>query len=142
VKFSDDNALFYTGHSNGTIQQWDFKTGQIVQTFNSATKSKKGKPSENLMIWTLCVVDKKYLISGNSKGTLSVWDSQFGVLIKDFNEHDADILSTCVNKETKTIYFTGSNSLICTIQLVQDEWKLTSKFRGQSHDINSICLLK
>jgi U3 small nucleolar RNA-associated protein 4 len=105
-------------------------------------KAKKGKAAENLMIWTLCVVDRKYLVSGNSKGTLSVWDAQFGVLIKDFNEHDADILTICSNKDTKTVYFTGSNSLVCTVQLVQDEWKLTSKFRGQSHDINSICLLK
>jgi len=142
VKISDDNDIFFTGHSNGTIHQWDFKTGQISQTFNSLGKVKKGKTVENLMIWTLCIVDNKFLISGNSKGGLCVWDAKFGVSIKEFKEHEADILTSCMNKETKTVYFTGSDSVICTIQLIQDEWRLTSKFRGQSHDINSICLLK
>ena len=40
-----------------------------------------------------------------------------------------------------SIYYTGCDSNIISIQLINEEWKLTSKFRGQSHDINSLILL-
>jgi WD40 repeat protein len=94
------------------------------------------------MIWTLNEINNKFLFSGDSNGTFRVWDCEFGVLIKEFKEHEADILTCCKNKKYNTIYFTGSDSLICAIQLINDEWILTSKFRGQSHDVNSVCLLK
>jgi WD40 repeat protein len=91
------------------------------------------------MIWSLCYVNDKLIASGDSKGSMKLWDTHFGILKKEFNEHNADILTICCKNDT--IYYTGSDSLISTVQNSGNEWLLTSKFRGQSHDINSICLL-
>jgi WD40 repeat protein len=143
IKWTEDNSMFYTGSSNGSITQWNYPNAQILKTLStSSAKTSKTNIVDPCMIWTLCPVGNKYIASGNSKGTLSVWDSQFGVLLKEFHEHEADILTTCTNKLTNTVYFTGSSSIICSIQLINEEWKITSKFRGQSHDIHSIALLK
>ena len=94
------------------------------------------------MIWTLGELNSKYLFTGDSTGVLRVWDCQFGVVLKEFREHIADILTICVNRKYNTVYFTGSDSIVCSLSLMDDEWTLTSKFRGQSHDINSLQLLK
>jgi WD40 repeat protein len=146
VKWSENGNNFYTGLSNGHILKWDFKSGQVQLTLNIASnkiiKRHNKLGLDTTMIWTLNEINNKYLFSGDSNGTFRVWDCEFGVLIKEFKEHEADILTCCKNKNYNTIYFTGSDSLICAIQLINDEWVLTSKFRGQSHDVNSVCLLK
>lgn len=112
----------------------------MILTIN-AKSLKKGKEANN-MIWTIHSFSDKYLLSGDSNGVLTVWDSVYGVMLKEFREHEADILTICSNKNTGTVYFTGSDSLVCSIQMIKDEWTLTSKFRGQSHDINSLVLMK
>ena len=68
--------------------------------------------------------------------------SSFGILIKEFFEHKADLTTIEINRDFLTLYFTGSDSLVCSVQYQEGEWNLTSKFRGQSHDISKICLLK
>jgi hypothetical protein len=89
------------------------------------------------MIWSLGI-DTDTLFSGDSKGSLKVWDIKIGYLMKEFNEHNGDILSICTYN--KTVYFTGSDSQIITLQN-NGQWIMTSKFRGQSHDINSLCIM-
>ena len=73
---------------------------------------------------------------------MKIWDAKFGVLVKEFNEHLADITTIEINYDYSTIYFSGADSLICSVQLQDGEFSLTSKYRGQSHDIAKLCLLK
>ena len=102
---------------------------------------KKNKNSDNL-IWCVKSINEKYLASSDSTGCLKIWDSSFGILIKEFFEHKADLTTIEINRDFLTLYFTGSDSLVCSVQYQEGEWNLTSKFRGQSHDISKICLLK
>jgi WD40 repeat protein len=79
-------------------------------------------------------------VSGDSQGIVRFWDSKFGVLITEFKEHENDIIT--IAKINNTIYCTGCDSLVISIQYNGEEWKITSKFRGQSHDINALIFLK
>lgn len=137
---NNNKLIFYTGHSNGNIMKWDYKTSQVLLTLNVVSNKLSKKIDDNL-IWCLSTIGDKFLASGDSNGKLRIWDSNYGVLIKEFAEHEADILSICQNKDKSKLYYTGSDSLVCSLQLVNEEWILTSKFRGQSHDINSLVLL-
>ena len=98
------------------------------------------------MIWRLKTY-QNYLISGDSQGNLSIWDIEFGTLIKQFNNLQADILSIAINPTFETIYATGVDSRVLSIELRRDEdanssdWILSSIYRGQSHDIKSLILL-
>ena len=131
--------LFYTGHSNGTICKWNFETGQTLLTLSNPSAD------NDILIWTMCSINSKYLLCGDSTGKLLVYDINFGVLVKEFKEHTADILSIVSNGNPNepSAYFTGIDSLICNVKLntKNNEWILTSSFRGQSHDINSLSLL-
>jgi hypothetical protein len=129
-KWNDKGSIFFTGHSNGNIIKWDYLTGQVLLTLTT---------NKDTVVWSLCYINEKLIASGDSKGSMKMWDSQFGILKKEFDEHNADILTICYRNNT--IYYTGSDSLISTVQNTGNDWILTSKFRGQSHDIHSICLL-
>ncbi len=102
---------------------------------------KNKKAPENL-IWDIKSINEKYLATADSTGTMKIWDANFGILIKEFTEHKADLTTIEINYEYNTIYFSGADSLICAVQFQEEEWNLTSKYRGQSHDIAKLCLLK
>jgi len=59
---------------------------------------------------------KKYLISGDSKGELSIWDAEFGTLQKTFNHLKGDINGIEVNESFNAVYASGIDSRILTIQ--------------------------
>lgn len=50
------------------------------------------------MIWKLAVFKQEFLISGDSLGEVSIWDSEYGTLIKTFNQLKGDILSIVTNE--------------------------------------------
>ena len=67
--------------------------------------------------------------------------------MKQFSNLQADILSIAVNPAFETIYATGVDSRVLSVELRRDEetnnsdWLLSSIYRGQSHDIKSLILL-
>lgn len=66
------------------------------------------------MIWNMKLY-KGFLISGDSKGEVTIWDSEFGTLIKTFNNLQADINALEINEEFKTVYASGIDSRVLAI---------------------------
>lgn len=75
---------------------------------------------------------------GDDKGGLHVYDWKFLSHVKSFHEHEGPILSIKISPKEETVYFSGSDSRICMIRLVGNEWRLGEKNRGQSHDVLSL----
>lgn len=87
------------------------------------------------------MIDKKWIFVGDDQGALHVYDWKFLAHVKSFHEHAAPILTIKVSANEDTVYFSGSDSKICMIKLVGNEWKLGEKLRGQSHDVLSLELI-
>ncbi len=66
------------------------------------------------MIWKIKLF-KDFLISGDSKGEVTIWDAQFGTLIKNFNNLQGDINTIEVNTEFSTVYASGVDSRVLAI---------------------------
>jgi len=77
------NHLF-AGYADGTIKMWEISTGNCQLHIEKQTQKEKAKDGA-CMIWQI-VLFKNYLISGDSKGELCVWDSKFGTMIKQFSQ--------------------------------------------------------
>lgn len=144
-KTKSKTRVFYSGHSNGSVRKWNFETNQILLTLTNPSAV-----DSNILIWSLCSINSKYLLCGTSNGSLLVYDINFGVLVKEFKEHAADILAITCNNHCNSnsngnviAYYSGVDSLICSVALdnKNNEWVLTSSFRGQSHDVNVLALL-
>ena len=143
-KTKSKTRVFYSGHSNGSVRKWNFETNQILLTLTNPSTV-----DSNILIWSLCSINSKYLLCGASNGSLLVYDINFGVLVKEFKEHVGDILTITCNNQCSgnscnvVAYYSGVDSLICSVTLnnKNNEWVLTSSFRGQSHDVNVLALL-
>lgn len=157
----NSEEIFCTGHLNSSINLW--KKGVIALTFGNKTysyntrKNKTIKLNDNGMIIddeefnqdeitnnrinTMCFINSKFLATGNQEGEVQIWDVEFGVLKTKFKEHDGDINSIVYSTKYRTLYFTGADSLIKSAIYCQNnqEFKIQSFLRPQSHDIN--CLL-
>jgi hypothetical protein len=168
-KKQDNEEIVCTGHLDGKINKWS--NGVIVSTFgnNAYTYNKNKSKKQNKMeeelsensdniedtpkptntIWKLVFINKKYLASGNEFGELQIWNVKFGVLYRRFKEHDGDILDICFNSNNNYLYFTGVDSVIISLHFtgkdnnnVEEDFKMHSKLRPQSHDINSIVFIE
>ena len=163
----DDNLkdIVCTGHKNGTINKWI--NGSLESSFGNKAyklnvkKQKKEETNqllENLendeevvvdssmdthseYIWKVCIISSKFLASGNSNGLLQIWDIQFGVLYQQFKEHDKDILTICYNPINKVLYYSGCDSIVCSLSYFDSKFVISSKIRPQSHDIMKLLLL-
>jgi hypothetical protein len=167
-KGKDSDEIVCTGHLDGKINKWS--NGVIVSTFgnNAYTYNKNKSKKQNKMeeeldensedvedttkptnaIWKLVFINKKYLASGNEFGELQIWNVKFGVLYRRFKEHEGDILDICFNSNNNYLYFTGVDSVIISLHFttdknnVEEDFKIHSKLRPQSHDINSIIFVE
>lgn len=159
-----------SGHMNGSINKWVSGVLHSTFG-NKAYKINKRKAKRNLndlekilenengqeinddemneeelrqskeQIWKLQFITSKYLASGNAKGILQIWDVKFGVLYTQFKEHEHDILTIAYNKNINTLYFSGVDSLVCSVSFVDDSFKITSRIRPQSHDISCLTVI-
>lgn len=76
---------------------------------------KKAVEQEEVLIWSLKLVGDQ-LFSGDSKGTLAVWDCQHGTLIKSFSNLKADIQAIEYNHKYKIVYASGVDSRVMSVQ--------------------------
>eukprot|EP00347_Sterkiella_histriomuscorum_P013585 403364154 len=136
------NQLF-AGYSDSSIRKWDLISGNCILHFQKQSNKKQKKGGPESCIWQLKLF-KNYLISGDSQGHVCVWDSQYGTLSKQFTNLQGDINAIEVNDEFNSVYASGVDSRVLTIQLKEQnntqEWVFASVFRGQSHDIKSLIL--
>ena len=115
-------------------------TGNSVLHFEKLTK-KAQKKVGSCFIWQLRLF-KSFIISGDSQGDITIWDAEFGTLVKQFKQLKGDVNALEVNEDFSSVYASGVDSRVVTVQLKDErEWVFASIFRGQSHDIKSLLLL-
>lgn len=150
VKSSEDKVkeLVCTGHLNGSMTKWNGSSIEMkFGDLDNSLKSKDVKLSSNnytKSIWTVAFINSKLIASGNKDGELKIWDYQFGNLIKSFKEHQGDILSLVCSETNSTLYYTGCDSLVVAVKYFSNtnQFKILSKLRPQSHDINCLILIE
>lgn len=161
IKDEEKSIIVCCGYKNGSINK--FENNVLKMTFGNKTynldssylnknsyndnesldsiSNKKNVEISSEIIWCLKFIDSKYIASGNANGNLQIWDIEYGVMFQQFKEHNNDILCIEYNKINKILYYSGINSIVYSINLLNDKFKITSNIRPQSHDINSLILL-
>ena len=93
----------FSGYADGTLKKWDIHSGNCSLHIQKQTKKEQKKQGPCLM-WKLKSFNSEYLVSGDSKGEVCIWDAQFGTLVKCFKHLQADILALEVNPKYQSIY--------------------------------------
>jgi WD40 repeat protein len=72
----DDEILVTGGIDN--IRVWNVKSGQVLQRISIGRADK----NKETLVWCLAFTSDFNIISGDSRGKVSVWNSELGTLVK------------------------------------------------------------
>ena len=65
-------------------------------------------------LWCLKLF-KNFLISGDSQGDVTVWDAEFGTLVKQFKNLKGDVNALEINESFTSVYASGADSRVLVI---------------------------
>ncbi|XP_034938638.1 U3 small nucleolar RNA-associated protein 4 homolog [Chelonus insularis] len=147
LKWDNTGNMIFTG-SPDTIRVWNAETGHAVHKMTTSRKHIK----KETIVWSLGVTDNNFIVSGDSRGVLSIWDPVVGILIESHESHIADILALSVSCDSNTIYCAGVDSIIrCFSRVIKTagssidksgkvtpRWVKGIERRLHTHDVRSL----
>ncbi|KHJ47236.1 WD domain, G-beta repeat protein [Trichuris suis] len=71
-------------------------------------------------VFSLCFMTQDVLVSGDSSGCTSFWDTSVGVLLQSLKCHRAEVLTVCVDKNGEYVYSSGNDPTIFRFALAED----------------------
>ncbi len=58
------------------------------------------------------------MVSGDSSGTVQLWDRQHGTLLQAFSQHNADVQAMAASTDGNTIFASGIDVQVCSMVIV------------------------
>jgi len=117
----EDGETLVTG-CKGHILIWSLSTGRVqshIPLAKTLTK-RKGKRGrllqKSILIWALKVLADGTIVTGDSEGTLSLWDLKTATLKTQFKTHRGPILTVCLDKDEKNIWCSGVDPRVVEIR--------------------------
>jgi len=98
------NGQFLVGGcADSTIRAWEVNHpyGRIVAQMRVEQNRKRGAKRVrklDTLVWTVKVLSDGTIISGDSSGSLKIWESKFWSLIQTFQVHKSDILCLAIDE--------------------------------------------
>lgn len=138
----DATGNFLVTGSMGAIRIWDTRTGHAIQKM---TVTSKTKPQDTI-VWSLQVLQDFTIISGDSRGHVSIWDGKTASQIETHQVLKADVLAIAVNEEEDKIFCAGIEPIIriyAKTQIKREDmtfyrWVKFLQRRVHSHDVKAL----
>ncbi|XP_049874105.1 U3 small nucleolar RNA-associated protein 4 homolog [Pectinophora gossypiella] len=89
-----------------TIRVWNVLTGHAMTRISVTRRQKE------VVVWCVAMLSDNTIVSGDSQGRLTFWDSTVGEQIESYTTHKADVLSIAVSEDEKNIYCSGIDPII------------------------------
>ncbi|EDV29909.1 uncharacterized protein TRIADDRAFT_52806 [Trichoplax adhaerens] len=119
LAWSYDDDVIVTGTDKSMMWIWDVSTGTSKMRITLDEFQKK-----STVVWAVTIMKDKTIISADSLGKIQFWNGNFGTLISAFQCHQADALTLCLNKDSKSVKWVRSGF----------------STRGHTHDVNSLAM--
>lgn len=140
LTWNKDNYII-GGCSDARIRVWNvtmnsLERGKLLHTMK-VDKSK----IESTLVWSVMYLpSKNQIVSGDSTGSLKIWDFQYATLLQSFKPHDADILCLTTNASNNTIFSGSVDRKIYqfTYNSNSKKWVINSNRLLHGNDIRSM----
>ncbi|XP_066583138.1 U3 small nucleolar RNA-associated protein 4 homolog [Prorops nasuta] len=139
IKWDNTGDMIYTG-STDTVRVWSAISGHAIHKMTTGRKVAR----KETIVWCLAVTDENIIVSGDSRGYLSFWDPQGGMLIESHVSHTADILAVTLSHDKNIVYCAGVDSVVrsfCKIILKSSgrtQWVKGIERRLHDHDVRTL----
>ncbi|XP_054278746.1 U3 small nucleolar RNA-associated protein 4 homolog isoform X2 [Macrosteles quadrilineatus] len=124
--------------SEDAVRIWNVKTGHAIHKMTTG-RAMTNRPT---IVWCVTVTDDFTIITGDSRGKLSMWDGSTGTNIASHQSHKADVLSVCLDDQQTTVYAAGVDPLIATFEKIQMKdgvkWVRSIQRRIHDHDVRAL----
>ena len=97
-----------------TIRLWDVESGQPLQRMSTGRLEKRLET----IVWSVLMLNDFTVVSGDSRGKTSFWNSRNGTLLDSYQSHKGDILTVTCNQDQTVIYASGADPTIVHFQSV------------------------
>lgn len=125
IKWFED--LIVGGCSDARIRCWSTSKddrGRILGTMR-VDKSK----TESTLVWSINILEKRrQIVSGDSTGTVKIWDLDHFSLLQSFQNHEADILCITNDANEEKIFTAGVDRRIHQFNLINMNNKNSTKW--------------
>lgn len=126
-KFDRTGEFLVTG-SLGAIRIWDVKSGHALHKMTVSRAEKK----KEVIVWSLQVLSDFTIISGDSRGQVSVWDGKLATHLESHQVLKADVLAVAVNEEENLLMCSGIEPII----------RIYAKTKIKREDMEYYCWVK
>ncbi|XP_054734884.1 U3 small nucleolar RNA-associated protein 4 homolog [Anastrepha obliqua] len=106
-KFDRTGEFLVTG-SLGAIRIWDVKSGHALHKMSVARAERK----KEVIVWSLHVLSDFTIISGDSRGQVTVWDGKMAAQLESHQVLKADVLTVAINEEENMLMCSGIEPII------------------------------
>lgn len=142
-KFDDSGNFLVTGSIN-VIRIWCGKTGHAVKKMTLS----RAEAKKETIVWCLLVLKDFTIISGDSRGVVTIWDGGVGAQVQSHQALLADCLALAMNPEENMIMCTGVDPVIriyAQVMVKRDDTICSSwvKYLQRSlhdHDVSSLVI--
>lgn len=140
-KFDNTGSVLVTG-SIDTIRVWNVETGHATCRMSV---SRRGKET---IVWCLAVLSDNTVVSGDSYGRLTFWDSNLGDQIESYKSHKSNILSIAVSDDESSLYCSGTDPVIMNFVKVNNttgkqtsaQWVKNVQRNIHEHDVRALVI--
>lgn len=116
IKWCGDSLI--GGCSDGQIRSWFAGVGETRGRITGTMKVDKSK-TESTLVWSIAVLPgKKQIVSGDSTGSVKIWDLELHTLLQTFDVHDADVLCLSVDHTEESFFSAGVDRKIHQFNLI------------------------
>lgn len=136
VAFSGQNQVV-GGCSDSTIKVWDCSQARGPILARMAVDRVRNEPS---LVWSVLVLRNGTIVSGDSTGSVKLWDKKFYSLLQNFKLHQADVLCLGMNALGDTLFSAGVDRKMQMYKLVDNKrrWAHISGRRFHAHDVRAM----
>lgn len=139
IKWDKTGEMLFTG-SPDTVRVWNSLTGHAIHKMLTSREQNK----KETIVWCLGVTSDNHIVSGDSRGMLSIWDPILGVLIESHDTHIADILALTVSNDSRMIYSAGVDPIVRSFSRVvlkstgRPRWVKGIERKIHVHDVRAL----
>lgn len=106
-KFNDSGDFLVTG-SIDTVRIWDVRSGHALHKMSVPRAEKK----KEVIIWSLQVLRDFTIITGDSRGLITIWDGKTASYVESHQVLKADVLALAVNESENLLICSGIDPII------------------------------
>ena len=142
-----NRSTIVAGHADSTIRIYDVRYKQLMRNMTLGA-GPKGGPKETL-VWSVKCMPDGTIVSGDSTGTLRLWDGKNYTLLQRIKGHEADILDIAVSADSQTMFSGGMDRRTVIYRRMEgglagekSRWAKVSHRRFHKHDVKAMAIFE